>query len=137
MSVRNLLTLMLINWICHTKSKSNFFVYQKSLKRTFNPGFVYKIALWICVLVLWIHKSYCVDKKLVWKVRSKAFWYCTKIFSSKIEKYILFLLTLCTYIYTSTYNYLLKKACYNLPLGRENSSVCMRKREKGPKKWSD
>ena len=26
-----------------------------------------------CVLVLWIHKGYCVVKKLVWKIRIKAF----------------------------------------------------------------
>ena len=30
---------MLINLICHTKSKSVFFVYQKTLKRTFKTGF--------------------------------------------------------------------------------------------------
>ena len=42
------------------------FVYQKSLKRTFKPGFKYKIPFWICVLVLWIHNCYFVVKKLVW-----------------------------------------------------------------------
>ena len=32
--------LMIINWICHTKSESDYFsVYQKSLKRTFKTGF--------------------------------------------------------------------------------------------------
>ena len=30
--------------------------------------FEYKITFWICVLVLWIHKGYCVVKKLVWNV---------------------------------------------------------------------
>ena len=29
----------------------------------------------ICILVLWIHKGYCVVKKLVWNVCIKAFWY--------------------------------------------------------------
>ena len=38
---------MLINWIRHTKSKSHLFLYTKS-------------PFWICVLVLWIHKGYCV-----------------------------------------------------------------------------
>ena len=54
------------------------FLYQKSLKRTFKLVFEYKITFWICVLVLWIHKGYCVVKKLMWNLRIKAFWY-TKI----------------------------------------------------------
>ena len=63
------------------------FVYQKSLKRTFKPSFEYKIAFWICVLVmLWIHKVYCVVKKLVWNLRIKAFWY-TKYFSIKYSSH--------------------------------------------------
>ena len=40
-----------------------------------SPVFEYKITFWICVLVLWIHKGYCVVKKLVWNVRIKSFWY--------------------------------------------------------------
>ena len=40
-----------------------------------NRFFLYKITFWICVLVLWIHKGYCVVKKLVWNVRIKAFLY--------------------------------------------------------------
>ena len=42
-------------------------VYQKSLKRTFNLGFEHKITLWICVLMLWIHKGIVV-KKLVYVI---------------------------------------------------------------------
>ena len=59
--------LMLINWICHTKSESDLFLYTKNLK----PIFEYKIFFWICVLVLWILKGYCVVKKLEWSVRNK------------------------------------------------------------------
>ena len=57
---------MLINWICHTKSESDLFLYQKSLKPV-------KITFWICVLVLWIRKEYCLVKKLVWNFRIKQF----------------------------------------------------------------
>ena len=67
---------MFINWICHTKSGSDLFLYTRNrLKSVFE----YKITFWICVLVLWIHKGYCVVKKLVWNVPIKAFWY-TKLF---------------------------------------------------------
>ena len=68
---------MLINWISQNKS---FFVYQKSLKRTFKFFFEYKIIFSICVLVLWIHRGYCVVKKLVLNVRINAFWYTKYIF---------------------------------------------------------
>ena len=51
------------------------FLYQKPLKLVFE----YKIAFWIYVIVMWIHKGYFVVEKLVWNVRIKAFWY-TKIF---------------------------------------------------------
>ena len=51
------------------------FVNHKSLKCTLKPVFQYKINFWICVLVLLIHKGYCVFKKLVWNNRIKAFWY--------------------------------------------------------------
>ena len=47
------------------------FVYQKSLKQTFKTGVEYKITFWNCVLVLLIHKGYCLDKNLVWNVRIK------------------------------------------------------------------
>ena len=36
--------------------------------------FNFKITFWIFVL-LWIHKGYCVVKKMVWNFRIKAFWY--------------------------------------------------------------
>ena len=51
------------------------FVYQKSLKWTFKLVFEYKITYLICVLVLWIHKDYCVVKKLLWNVCIIALWY--------------------------------------------------------------
>ena len=58
-------------------------VYQKSLKQKFKTGF------WVYVLVLWIHKGYCVVKKLVWNVCIKAFWY-TKVLKFNIlpEKHL-------------------------------------------------
>ena len=59
------------------------FAYLKSLNRTFKTGFWAQITFWICVLVLWIHKGYCVVKKLVWNVRIKAFWY-TKLYKISI-----------------------------------------------------
>ena len=77
--VGNFLPLMLFNWICHNKSESELFLYTRNLKnKRLKPAFEYKITFWIYVLVLWIHKGYCVVKKLVWNVRIKAFWY-TKI----------------------------------------------------------
>ena len=39
------------------------------------PVFDYKITFWICFIVLSNHKGYFVVKKLVWKVRIKAFCY--------------------------------------------------------------
>ena len=39
----------------------------------FKTGFEYKITFWICELVLWIHKGYCVVKNIVWNVRIKSF----------------------------------------------------------------
>ena len=51
------------------------FVFQKSLKRTFKHGFWVQNYLLICVLAVWIHKGYCVVKKLVWNVNIKAFLY--------------------------------------------------------------
>jgi hypothetical protein len=41
----------------------------------FKTGFWVQNHLWICVLVLWIHKGYFIVKKRVWKVRIKDFWY--------------------------------------------------------------
>ena len=46
--------------------------------------FKYKITFWICVLAVWIHKGYCVVKKMVWNVRIKAFCYTkTNVLSKK------------------------------------------------------
>ena len=53
------------------------FVYQKSLKHTFKTGFWVQNHIWICVLMMWIHKVYCEVKKLVWNVSIIDFW-CTK-----------------------------------------------------------
>ena len=53
------------------------FVYQKSLKQTLKSVFENKIIFWICVLVLWIPKGYCVVKKLGCNGRIKAFWHTT------------------------------------------------------------
>ena len=65
--VRNFSSLMLINWIRHTK-----------------PNFGYKITFWICVLVLLIHKGNFIVKELVWNVCIKAFWY-TKTISNYLN----------------------------------------------------
>ena len=60
---REFLSLMLINWICQTKSESDLFLYTRNLSNELlKPVFEYKIPLWICVLVLSIHKGYCVVK---------------------------------------------------------------------------
>ena len=61
---------MSINWICYTKSESELFLYTRNLyNERFKLVFKYKIIFLIFVLVLWIHKGYCVVKKLVWIVR--------------------------------------------------------------------
>ena len=63
---------------------SDLFLLNRNLwNECLKPVFEYKISFWICVLVLWIHKGYCVVKKLVWDVRIKAFRY-TNYFSIKI-----------------------------------------------------
>ena len=72
---------MLINWIHHTKSESELFLYTRDLlNERLKPVFEYKIAFGINILVLWIHKGYFVVKNLMWNVRIKAFWY-TKMFT--------------------------------------------------------
>ena len=76
---------MRINWICYTKSESNY--TRKLLNKCLKPVFEYKITFWISVLVLWIHKHYCVFKLLVWYFRIKAFWY-TKIIKLHFPTYI-------------------------------------------------
>ena len=72
---------MLINWIRHTKPESVFCILEM---------FEYIITFWICVLVLWIHKGYCVVKKLVWNVCIKAFWYTKSFYYLFIEARIRF-----------------------------------------------
>ena len=83
--------LMLISWIHDTKSES--YLYLKSLKYTIETGFWVQNHLWICVLELWIHKAYFVIKKLVWNVYIKAFLY-TKIVKILNEKTLEFHLLL-------------------------------------------
>ena len=46
------------------------------------------VFLFICLLVLWIHKGYFVVKKLVWNVRIKAFWYTKKIITFSNQPFI-------------------------------------------------
>ena len=82
---------MFIDWICHTKSKSDLFLCTRNLYNKHKTGFEeYKINFWICFLELWIYKGYFVVKKLVRNVRIKAFWY-TKIilnqtYNSDVQK---------------------------------------------------
>ena len=45
-----------------------------------NLFFDYKITFSIYVLVLWIHKGYCVVKKLVWDVSIKVVWFKKNIY---------------------------------------------------------
>ena len=72
--------LMIIDWICHTKSESDLFCIPEIFKNErLKSVFEYKMTFWICVLVLWIHKGYFVVKNLVWNVRIKGFWY-TNVF---------------------------------------------------------
>ena len=47
---------------------SDLFFIKKSLYYPLNPVFKYIITFCICVLVMWIHKGYCVVKKLEWNV---------------------------------------------------------------------
>ena len=56
-----------LNWIRHTKSKLDlYFVYQKSLKRTFQTRFwVQNYLLSLCFRVLNSQRLFCI-KKLVW-----------------------------------------------------------------------
>ena len=54
------------------KTEIDIFVIRNLWNKSLNPGFKYKITFWICVLLLWFHKGYCV-KKLVWNVRIKDF----------------------------------------------------------------
>ena len=63
MCVGNLLLSMLINWICHTKSQSDFFSIPEFFKMNVQNQFLSKNYLRICYLVLWIHKGCCVFKK--------------------------------------------------------------------------
>ena len=58
----------------------------KLCNQCLKPVFEFKIIFWICVLVLWIYKGYCVVKKLVWNVCIKAFWY-TKLVSTNVNFY--------------------------------------------------
>ena len=62
MCVGNSSLLMLINWI-KTKYESNLFGKTEIFK-SLRPVFEYKITFRSCVLALWIHKGYCVVKKL-------------------------------------------------------------------------
>ena len=65
MCVGNFKLLMLINWICHTKSESDLF-----LPEYFKTNVLNRFSR-ICSLMLSIHKDYCVFKNLVWNVHIK------------------------------------------------------------------
>ena len=92
---------------------SYILVCQKSIKRTFKSSFWVQnhlLYLCFCVVILWIHKSYCVIKKLVWNVRIKAFWYtiyyyyyCWNILNANVnifgDKYYMNILNICKYKY--------------------------------------
>ena len=62
---------MLISWIRLTKFEAVFCI----LKIVSYWFLSIKSPFEICILVLWIHKSYFVVKKLMWNVRIKALWY--------------------------------------------------------------
>ena len=69
--------------IRHTKSKSYFFLYQKSLNRMFRTSFEFKVTLWICALMFWIHKGYFEEKFLHNMFVLKLFRIQKYIFTSK------------------------------------------------------
>ena len=93
---------MLINWIRHTKSKSELFLYTRNLENErLKSVFEYKITSWICVLALQFHIGYCVLKKLVWNVRIKAFTYTNIIHWYDIyQVWLIFLLCRVTEIFS-------------------------------------
>ena len=69
-----------INLIRRTISESDLFLYTRNLQHErLKPVFECKITFWICVLMLRIHKGYCLVKKLVGNVRIKAFWYTKRL----------------------------------------------------------
>jgi hypothetical protein len=80
---RELLTFnaRLIEFVIPNLSRIYFYIPEIFKTNVLNHFFLVQnlLTFWICVLVLWIHKGYCVEKKLVWNVRSKAVWY-TKYF---------------------------------------------------------
>ena len=52
---------MRINWISHTKSESNLYVYLKAKKLVLKTHhFLVNFFLWICVRMLWVLKGYFV-----------------------------------------------------------------------------
>ena len=60
--------------------KYRFFLLQ-IIKVVFSSIFVFtgfNIFFRIFVFVIWIHKGYILDIKLVWNIRIKAFWYITR-----------------------------------------------------------
>ena len=83
---------MLINWICHTKSETDLFLYTRNLKTNVKNQFLSTKSPLNLVLVLWIHKGYYVLKRLVWNVRIKAF--CYKIFVNLFYKDLIWVLML-------------------------------------------
>ena len=90
-------SLMLINWICHTKSELVLFLYTRNLlNKWLNPVFEYKSTIWICVIMVWIHKGYCVVKKLLWNIRIKSFVVYKSIFYLRENiKFYLLIITGC------------------------------------------
>ena len=69
---------LLIDFIIPNLSRI-YFVYQKSLKRTFKTSFWVQIHLLNLCSSAVNPKGYYVVKKLVWNVRIKAFWYTKDI----------------------------------------------------------
>ena len=91
------------------------FVYQKSLKRTFNTGFWVQYHLWIVVLVLWIivlSKSWCelIVLKLsgIQKLLSCLFCvnYCTIYSLITLISYLSKRLFLCLQRYKKVYDFI-------------------------------
>ena len=66
---------LLIEFVIPNLSRIYFYIpdiFKTNIKNRFLST---KNTLWIYVLVVLIHRGYCVVKKLVWNIRIKAFWY--------------------------------------------------------------
>ena len=67
-----LITTLSVSNIC--KGTLSSYDFYKSKSDLFNIS-DYKITIWICEWLLWIHNGYFVAKKMILKASTEAFWY--------------------------------------------------------------